>query len=251
MSDGRSLDRRRFLASAGRSAVAAGATMTGLAWPTSRAHALGEPLVGAARLVIPGLDDPRPGALDDLMEEVRDNTSVQTVERAVEVAPDSQALFDQPFVVLLGDRAFDPLPDDAITTLRLYVREGGFLFVDDASGLRDSEFDASVRRDLARILPTVPACAPDAVLRFFGVPMCLLGEQWTCSNDLHWDPRVTVEWQSAPGKVAYTGIYSWAPNRKRAYAPQCASCRRRDVCMGVNDAYLLSWETDELRPFQG
>ena len=70
MSDGRSLDRRRFLASAGRSAVAAGATMTGLAWPTSRAHALGEPLVGAARLVIPGLDDlrfqERKGALDQV-----------------------------------------------------------------------------------------------------------------------------------------------------------------------------------------
>jgi len=141
-------------------------------------------------------------------------------------------------------------------TVRLLGELGARLIVvsnltAEGGGMDHYEGLAPRLADLARILPTVPACAPDAVLRFFGVPMCLLGEQWTCSNDLHWDPRVTVEWQSAPGKVAYTGIYSWAPNRKRAYAPQCASCRRRDVCMGVNDAYLLSWETDELRPFQG
>ncbi|MCK6502836.1 radical SAM protein [Myxococcota bacterium] len=105
--------------------------------------------------------------------------------------------------------------------------------------------------DLARILPLLPARAPDAVLRFFGVPMCLLGPHWSCSNDLHWDPRVTVEWQSVPGKVAFAGIYSWAPDRKRTHVPACEGCARREVCMGVNDLYALSFQTDELRPFSG
>lgn len=103
--------------------------------------------------------------------------------------------------------------------------------------------------DLARVLPTVPPRAGDAVLRFFGVPMCLLGPYWTLSNDLHWDPRVTVEWQSAPGRVAFTGIYSWAPDRKRVHTEACAGCRRRDVCMGVNDATVQQLSTDALRPF--
>ncbi|RME20496.1 MAG: radical SAM protein [Deltaproteobacteria bacterium] len=102
---------------------------------------------------------------------------------------------------------------------------------------------------LAEVLPRVPARAPGVVIRFFGVPMCLLGDHWTCSNDLHWDPRVTVEWQAAPGKVAFTGIYSWAPDRKRVHAPECAGCARRDVCMGINDAYLDHWSTAALRPF--
>ncbi|MCB9778825.1 MAG: radical SAM protein [Alphaproteobacteria bacterium] len=102
---------------------------------------------------------------------------------------------------------------------------------------------------MARILPTTPARAPDAVLRFFGVPMCLLGEHWPNSNDLHWDPRVTVEWQSAPGKVAFAGIYSWAPDRKRVHPPACAGCTRQDVCMGVNDAYVEHFGTAALRPF--
>lgn len=103
--------------------------------------------------------------------------------------------------------------------------------------------------DLARVLPTLPALVPGVVLRFFGVPMCLLGPHWSSSNDLHWDPRVTVEWQSAPGKVAFAGIYSWAPDRKRTRVTACDPCARRDVCMGVNDLYALTFQTDELRPF--
>ena len=114
----------------------------------------------------------------------------------------------------------------------------------------DAYADLAVPLDLlAEWLPQVPPAAPGAVVRFFGVPMCLLGPYGMMSNDLHWDPRVTVEWQSAPGKVAFAGIYSWAPDRRRAHAPECAGCARADVCMGVYDSYLERWPTDRLRPF--
>ncbi|MEC8422255.1 MAG: hypothetical protein VX000_00685, partial [Myxococcota bacterium] len=104
---------------------------------------------------------------------------------------------------------------------------------------------------LAHVLPRVPARATNAIVRFFGVPMCLLGDHSMLSNDLHWDPRVTVEWQSAPGRVAFAGIYSWSPDRRREHAPACRGCARRDVCMGVYDAYASNWSTDALRPFDG
>jgi len=84
--------------------------------------------------------------------------------------PASESLFSQPFVALTGDRWFDPLPDAAVTNLRLYLREGGFLFVDDASGLDDSDFDRAVRRDLARILPgtkIAPVGRDHAIYRSF------------------------------------------------------------------------------------
>ncbi len=110
-------------------------------------------LVVAARLRVPGLEDPRRGALDDLLREVEQNSSVSPEGSAPEVDPDADALFGHPFLVLNGDRAFEPLTDEAVAALRLYLREGGFLFVDDNSGLEDSGFDRSVRRDLARILP--------------------------------------------------------------------------------------------------
>ncbi|MGB0639064.1 MAG: radical SAM protein [Myxococcota bacterium] len=101
---------------------------------------------------------------------------------------------------------------------------------------------------LAKTLPEVPPKAGDAIVRFFGVPMCLLGEHSTLSNDLHWDPRVTVEWQTAPGKVAFTGIYSWAPDRRRVHTNQCTKCNLKQVCSGVFDKYVDLWPTDALTP---
>lgn len=101
---------------------------------------------------------------------------------------------------------------------------------------------------LAEVLPTVPQRAPNSVIRFFGVPMCLLGEYGAHSNDLHWDPRVTVEWQRDPGVVAFTGIYSWAPDRRRVHVDACNGCSRKRVCSGVFDKYAETWDTDALKP---
>lgn len=130
--------------------------LTLLAALPAPAFALGEPPVGIGRLALADLPDPRPGALVALLQEVDENTSVQPDLRVREVDPGSAALFDQPFVVLSGDRGFAPLTDEAVSNLRLYLREGGFLFVDDASGLEKSDFDVSVRRLLARVLPGSP-----------------------------------------------------------------------------------------------
>lgn len=120
---------------------------------TPRAFALGDAPVGIARLAVPGLEDPHPGAITSLLAEVETNTSVQPDLEERTVDPSGPALFEQPFVVLSGRSGFDPLPDRAVAGLRLYLREGGFLFVDDATGLERSDFDTSVRRDLSRILP--------------------------------------------------------------------------------------------------
>jgi molybdenum cofactor biosynthesis enzyme MoaA len=119
----------------------------------------------------------------------------------------------------------------------------------EGKGLDDYRALAVPLTTLARVLPTVPARAPRAVVRFFGTPMCLLGDRSFLSNDLHWDPRVTVEWASAPGKVVFDGIYSWAPDRKRVHTKECDGCTRRDVCMGVFDRYAELFPTDALTPF--
>ena len=160
----RELSRRRLLAllSAG---LGGGVALSG-----RRALALGEPPVGIARLSVPGLPDPRPGSLAHLLEEVERNSSVAPDLEPREVDPASELLFEQPFVALTGDRFFEPLSDDAVANLRLYLREGGFLLVDDCTGLDDSDFDAAVRRDLARVLPGTrlgPVGRDHAVYRSF------------------------------------------------------------------------------------
>ncbi len=119
----------------------------------------------------------------------------------------------------------------------------------EGKGLDDYERLAVPLDTLARVLPQVPSRAPRAVVRFFGTPMCLLGDHAFLSNDLHWDPRVTVEWGSAPGKVVFEAIYSWAPDRKRVHAHACRDCARRDVCMGVFDRYAEIFPTTALTPY--
>jgi MoaA/NifB/PqqE/SkfB family radical SAM enzyme len=115
-------------------------------------------------------------------------------------------------------------------------------------GLDNFEKLAVPLEKLREVLPTVPARVRRAIVRFFGTPMCLLGPHAMLSNDLHWDPRVTVEWQTAPGKVLFDGIYSWAPDRRRVHTPECEPCARKTVCMGVFDRYAELYPTDALTP---
>lgn len=105
---------------------------------------------------------------------------------------------------------------------------------------------------LEQLAVSLPAAAEalqnsETVLRFFGVPMCILGPHRMLSNDLHWDPRVTVEWTSQPGKVVLDGIYSWAPDRKRVHVAECEGCTLRGVCTGVFDQYAERYSTAALR----
>lgn len=103
---------------------------------------------------------------------------------------------------------------------------------------------------LAEVMPTIPARAGAAIVRFFGMPMCLLAPYESLSNDVHWDPRVTTEWGRKPGKVSFEDFYNWEPNRKRVYTASCEGCTRKGVCMGVYDAYAERYGTPELRPYR-
>lgn len=109
-----------------------------------------------ARLQLQKLPDPRPGAIETIVGDVRSNSSVMVAADVAGVGPESAEIFEYPFLILSGDRGFKPLSDQAVANLRLYLREGGFLFIDDASGLDDSAFDRSVRRTVGRVLPGAP-----------------------------------------------------------------------------------------------
>ena len=105
----------------------------------------------------------------------------------------------------------------------------------EGAGLDAFDRLAADLTDLAATVPDVVAAAQGATLRFFGWPMCALGEHWPMSNDLHWDPRVTVEWARTGDVVRLDSFYNWTPDRKRIHVEACAPCARRSVCMGVFD----------------
>ena len=170
---------------------------------------------------------------------------VRALENARRIAPEFSAyvntVITRKNLELLGD------------TVELADRLGAKLIVisnvtPEGNGLDRYEELAVPLEDLRRVLPTVPARARAAIVRFFGTPMCVLGEHGMLSNDLHWDPRVTVEWQSAPGKVIFDGIYSWTPDRRRVHVKECERCELRGVCMGVFDRYAELFPTSALCP---
>ena len=96
----------------------------------------------------------RPSAWSRMLYEVQATTSVETASRVVSIGLDDPALFEYPFAVLVGDGAFEPFSVEAIEQLRAYLTYGGFLFIDDTTGLSSSPFDVSVRRLVGRLFPS-------------------------------------------------------------------------------------------------
>jgi MoaA/NifB/PqqE/SkfB family radical SAM enzyme len=106
-------------------------------------------------------------------------------------------------------------------------------------------------RDLA---PEAVARGDDAGvrLRFFGLPLCALGDARVRSNDLYYDARVTVERSRGPrGSVRLGHVVTRYPRRGRRWTRRCRPCRYREVCGGVFRAYVERFGDDEIRPIQG
>ncbi len=98
----------------------------------------------------------RPEAWKRLLFETIQTTSVEAEPRVVQLAPDDPQLFEHPFAVLCGDGALPVLSDAARQQLFRYLSYGGFLLVDDASGVLHSDFDTSARRLIGDVFPTRP-----------------------------------------------------------------------------------------------
>ena len=198
--------------------------------------------------VLFSLHGPNAGVHD---EAVARQGSFVEVTRAMELARSSESPVGLYVNTVVTRQNIDVLGD----TVALAGELGASLIVvsnmtPEGHGLDNYSRLAVPLERLTEVLPTLPARAPNAILRFFGTPMCLLGEHTMLSNDLHWDPRVTVEWVAAPGKVVLDAVYTWTPDRKRVHATQCESCSLRGVCMGVFDRYHELYPTDALRPVQ-
>ncbi len=99
-----------------------------------------------------GHDPPRPSAAQRLAWEVHKRTSVEMRLRPSRVRLDEPALLDSPFAYWSEESELAPLSEAEVLGLRRFVELGGFLLIDDASG-ETTDFDRSVRRELARALP--------------------------------------------------------------------------------------------------
>jgi MoaA/NifB/PqqE/SkfB family radical SAM enzyme len=89
------------------------------------------------------------------------------------------------------------------------------------------------------------------ILRFFGVPMCILKDYYNFSNDAHWSARVTFElWKDNSNYTFIKRTRSYKPVRKRVKLSECKLCVRRYICGGVFQTYLQKNRNIELIPFR-
>lgn len=86
-------------------------------------------------------------------------------------------------------------------------------------------------------------------IRFFGLPLCALGEYEFLSNDLFWDARVTTERDERSGKITLVDVAGDVPDRNRTKTDACDACNRARICFGVFDEYVKNFGAGELKPF--
>jgi len=179
----------------------------------------------------------RPEAWTRLLYEVQLTTSIETASTVVSLEPDSLALFSHPFSVLVGDGRLPALSDAAVKKLRDYLTYGGFLFVDDSSGLDSSPFDGAVRDLLHQIFPThplVPLPSDHSLYRSF----FLINRPVGRVNSTQWLEGITI---GETTRVIYSrndlsGALARSPDGRNLYpvTPGGESQRREAIKLGIN-----------------
>lgn len=109
-----------------------------------------------AQLKYDGNWDPYPHVYIDIL-------SILSLTTSVSVSPERKIidlyskdlrkeLATTPFVILLGNDEIN-LPTDVILTLRDYILNGGTIFIEDTSELKNSKFDIGIRKILKQMFP--------------------------------------------------------------------------------------------------
>jgi hypothetical protein len=152
-------DRRRFLAAL--AGAAAGLPL--LTWRSAPALGFATLRPDAreavkrfsfAQLRYPGGDwDPHPSSPAAFIRELERMTSVEAEPGRREITLADPRLFDYPFLFIAGHGDFPPVAEADARRLRAWIEAGGTLVGDDSAATPGYGFDASFRRDLARVLP--------------------------------------------------------------------------------------------------
>ncbi len=95
----------------------------------------------------------RDKGIKNFLWELEKRTSVVAAKDIIYEDPSSRDLLYRPFATILGYEPFSPLDEKAVANLRKYLDMGGFLFIEDASGVEGSPFLGAVEQMLMQIFP--------------------------------------------------------------------------------------------------
>lgn len=128
------------------------APTVGAQGPATAASSDALPLVTIGRLHYDGGGDwyANPSSLPNLLRAIRTRTTIPVAARERVVTLSDDDLWSVPYIYMTGHGNVH-WSDQDLKTLRRYLRQGGFLHVDDNYGM-----DHSIRRELARLFPDHP-----------------------------------------------------------------------------------------------
>lgn len=94
----------------------------------------------------------RKQALMSLLFELSRNTSTE-INKVIDVKLIEKDLFRQPILCWSNYSQENALSFSECQALRTYLKNGGFLWLDDSSGLENSSFDLSIRKNMQLVFP--------------------------------------------------------------------------------------------------
>lgn len=101
----------------------------------------------------------------------------------------------------------------------------------------------------AKVKKLVSLAEKNSVLiRFFGMPLCLLAPRPDVSNDLHWSPRITLELWRRSKKTFLKETTSLRPDRNRIKIRRCRGCSYDAVCGGIFELTLDRFGDKGIKP---
>lgn len=118
----------------------------------------------------------------------------------------------------------------------------------EGEGLKNYKALTARLADIKKIVPDLVKLADQnkVVLRFFGIPACILGKYATYSNDFFWDARLNIEQDQKEKKYFIKEEIAYFPDRKRIKTEKCLKCFYRKVCGGVFEEYYKNFGDQEL-----
>lgn len=89
-----------------------------------------------------------PEILPNLVKELKSRVqNIEVEDKEIVLSLDDEKIFEYPFLFITGHGNIR-LSDDEVANLRQYLKQGGFLYVDDDYGL-----DKFIRRELKKVFP--------------------------------------------------------------------------------------------------
>lgn len=106
-----------------------------------------------AQLMYNGNWNPYPGVWTEIRTFLDRTVNMQTQEQVRVLSLNDPLLFSSPFLCIVGDKALPSFSTAQKKHLKHYLLNGGMLFINDTSLVRDSKFDQSVRALFQEIFP--------------------------------------------------------------------------------------------------